>query len=98
MFVGVARYDLHLPACRSLKDKRAVVRSLIATLHTKFRCSVAEVDHQDLHQRTTIGVSIVSGEHFQARRVLQQVGRVVAVAPGAELLEEWIDVWSDKDL
>lgn len=97
MFIGVARYDLRLPDSGSLKDKRAVLRSLMTTLRQKFRCAVAEVEFQDLTQRASIGVSIVSNEHFQARKVLQQIGRAVDHQPGVELLAEDVDVWSDED-
>ena len=97
MFVGVARYDLRLLDSASLKDKRAVLRSVTAAVHKKFRCSVAEVDHQDLHQRATLGIALVSGTHFQARKVLQQVGRVIEAQPGIELLGALEDVLSQED-
>jgi len=97
VFVGVARFDLRLGDCTSLKDKRAVLRSLTTTLHNRFRCSIAEVEHQQLTQRATIGVSIVSGQHFQARKVLQQIERALERVPGAEILGASIDVWSEED-
>jgi uncharacterized protein YlxP (DUF503 family) len=97
MFVGVARYDLRLPDCRSLKDKRSVVRGLQSMLHQKFRCAIAEVDHQDLRQRATIGVSVVSDTAFHARRVLSEVERHVDTHPGVELLGSSVDVLSPED-
>jgi hypothetical protein len=97
MFVGVARYDLRLPGCSSLKDKRNVVRTLQAMLQQKFRCAFAEVEHQDLRQRATVGISIVSGTPFQARKVLAEVGRHVETHPGVELLGSTVDVISPED-
>ena len=97
MFIGIARYELRLPDSGSLKDKRAVLRSVTAVIHKKFRCSVAEVDHQDLYQRAAMGIAVVSGSAFQARKVLQQVGRVIEVQPGVELLGVLEDVMSQED-
>ena len=97
MFVGVARYDLRLPDCASLKDKRSVMRALQALLHQKFRCAVAEVEHQDLRQRATVGVSVIADTSFHAKRILSEVSRRVETYPGVELLGESVDVLSPED-
>jgi hypothetical protein len=97
MFVGIGRYDLRLPESSSLKDKRSVVRTLTAMLHQKFRCAVAEVDHQDLRQRAAVGVSVVAGTSFQARKLLQEVERHVETHPGVEMLGAAVDVISTED-
>ena len=75
MFVGIVRIELHLPAAASLKDKRSVVRA------------VAEVDHQDLWQRATLGVTVVSGERRQIDMQLQAVRNIVEAAPQAQVLD-----------
>lgn len=59
MVVAIAVLELHLPSSRSLKDKRRVVKSLIDRLHSRYRVSVAETDHHDLHQRAEIGIAAV---------------------------------------
>jgi uncharacterized protein YlxP (DUF503 family) len=97
MFVGIARYDLRLPGCTSLKEKRSVVRALQSMLHQKFRCAVAEVEHQDLRQRAAVGVSVIADTSFHARRVLSEVGRRVETHPGVELLDSFVDVVSPED-
>jgi uncharacterized protein len=86
MFVGIARYELRLPDASSLKDKRAVLRRLIANLRQRFNVSVGEVDHLDLWQRSTIGLALVTDTQFHARRVLQEIGRHVETHSGVELL------------
>ena len=87
MFVGVARFEIRLPACASLKDKRAVLRRLLSMLRQKFNVSASEVDHLDLWQRSTVGVSLVTDTQFHARKVLQEIGRHVDTHPGVELLD-----------
>lgn len=97
MFVGYARYDLRLPSCTSLKDKRSVIRGLTSMLHQRFRCSVGEVEHQDLRQRAAMGVAIVAPTSYHAQRVLREVGRHVETHPGVELLDTFLDVISPED-
>jgi uncharacterized protein YlxP (DUF503 family) len=87
MFVGIVRIDLHLPAARSLKDKRQIVQSLKERIRQRVHAAVAEVDHQDLWQRASLGVSVVSGESHQVEEQLQSVRRLVDATAGAELLD-----------
>ena len=87
MFVGIVRVELHIPASRSLKDKRSVVRGLKDRIRTRVHAAVAEVDHQDLWQRAALGVAVVSGERSQVDEQLQSVRRLVDSTPGAELLD-----------
>jgi uncharacterized protein YlxP (DUF503 family) len=87
MFVGIVRFELHLPAATSLKDKRSIVRGLKDRIRERVQASVAEVDHQDLWQRAAIGVAVVSGEARQVDERLQSVRALVHGTPGAELLD-----------
>ena len=87
MFVGIVRIELHLPASRSLKDKRSVVRSLKERIRQRVQAAVAEVDHQDLWQRAALGVAVVSGDRQQVDEMLQSVRRLVEGTYEAELLD-----------
>jgi uncharacterized protein YlxP (DUF503 family) len=87
MFVGIVQIQLHIPAARSLKDKRSVVQSLKERIRHRVHASVAEVDHQDLWQRCALGVAVVSGESHQVDELLQAVRDIVYGAPGAEVLD-----------
>jgi uncharacterized protein YlxP (DUF503 family) len=87
MFVGIVRIELHLPAATSLKDKRSVLRSLKDRIRDRVQASVAEVDHQDLWQRATLGVAIVSGESRQVDERIQSVRDLVNSTYGAELID-----------
>ena len=74
--VGVVRIELFIPQSRSLKDKRSVVHGVKDRLKA-LNASVAEVDGQDLWQRATIAVSLVSGETAWLDKVIQDVRRIV---------------------
>lgn len=73
MVVGLLRLELHLPAANSLKAKRSVVNHVKERLRTRFNVSVAEVDHQDLWQRATLGVAVVSGDQGVLDKVLHDI-------------------------
>jgi uncharacterized protein YlxP (DUF503 family) len=87
MFVGVVRIELHLPGISSLKGKRSIVRGLKDRIRQRVHAAVAEVDHQDLWQRATLGVAVISGESRQVGEMLQSVRDLVHGAPGAEVID-----------
>ena len=60
MNTGIGKIQLHLPENQSLKDKRRIVKSIIARLRNQFNVSIAEVDDNDLWQLATLGISCVS--------------------------------------
>lgn len=61
MTVGVLRVCLRLEGCRSLKDKRQILRSLLEGLRQDYKASVAEVGDHDLWGSAEIGVAVVPG-------------------------------------
>jgi uncharacterized protein YlxP (DUF503 family) len=73
MVVATLRLDLHLPASQSLKAKRSVLNHVKERVRTRFNASVAEIDHQDLWQRATLGVAVVGGEAGVLDRVLHDI-------------------------
>ena len=80
-------WELHLPACQSLKDKRAILKSLKDRLHNRFNVSVGETAHQDLWQRAELTASVVSTDRVHAESVLREADRLVADAPGARIVD-----------
>src|SRR5213078_3612752 len=73
VLVALERFDLRIPGCRSLKEKRHVVKSLTGALRSRFEVSVAEVDYLDLWQRTAIGVAVVGAEGHHVRSVMHRI-------------------------
>jgi uncharacterized protein YlxP (DUF503 family) len=87
MLVALARFDLRIPACGSLKEKRHVVKTLSNAIRSTFNVSVAEVDHQDLWQRTALAVAVAAGEGYHAKRVLHEVEKLVDRWAEVELID-----------
>ena len=86
MHVLVFAVDLHLPACRSLKEKRAVLRPIVDGVRNRFGVSVAETNHQDQWQRAEVGVAVVSGSPKVATELVDDVERFVWSFPEVEVL------------
>ena len=88
MVVGIVRIELFIPAARSLKDKRQVVRSLKDKLREHVRAAVADVDHQELWQRAALGVAVVAADGALVRALLDSVRRIVDQEYAA-LVTDW---------
>jgi uncharacterized protein YlxP (DUF503 family) len=100
MFVGIGRYEIFIPASGSLKDKRRIIRPVTAAVRKKFNVAIAEVDHQNLWQRTTFGVSCIAESTSHCLTVLREIERVIGStsAGEAELIDTSIRVVSLEDL
>ena len=71
----------------SLKEKRVVVKSLLAKLRNKFNVSAAEVDEQDIHQIIVIGLAAVAAHQAQADSIQEEIERFVAQNTEAGILD-----------
>jgi len=89
MVIGVIGWDLQLVACHSLKEKRAIVKSLKDRLHARFNVSVAETDHHDLWQRSEITACVVASERRHAESVLTHADQLVASEARARVLDSY---------
>jgi uncharacterized protein len=87
VYVAALTLDVLLGDVRSLKQKRSVVRPLVADLRRRYPgAAVAETGHLDLHRRAEIGVAVVSSSAAHAVTVLDECERLVANRPEIELL------------
>ncbi|BBZ67605.1 hypothetical protein MINS_30340 [Mycolicibacterium insubricum] len=86
MWIGWLEFDLLLGDVHSLKEKRSVVRPIVAELRRRFAVSAAETGQQDLHRRAGIGVAVVAADAAHVTEVLDAAERLVASRPETELL------------
>ncbi|MGV0780116.1 DUF503 domain-containing protein [Mycolicibacterium sp. XJ775] len=86
MWIGWLEFDLLLGDVHSLKQKRSVIRPVVAELHRKLAVSAAETGTQDLHRRAGIGVALVAADRHHVVDVLDAAERMVAGRPELELL------------
>ena len=98
MYVAALTLDVLLGDVRSLKQKRAVVRPLVADLRRHYPgVAVAETGHLDLHRRAEIGVAVVSASAANANQVLEECERLVAGHPELELLSAKHRLYNEED-
>ena len=71
---------------QSLKEKRSVIRPLLAELKRRFDVSVAEVGDHDQYRRSQVGAGLVAADRAHLVEVLTAVERLVAARPEFELL------------
>jgi uncharacterized protein YlxP (DUF503 family) len=86
VWTGTLELDLLLGDVHSLKEKRSVVRPIVAEIRRRFEVAVAEVDHLDLHRRAVVGIASVSADHAHVVDLLDAVENLVAGRPEVELL------------
>jgi uncharacterized protein len=87
VYVAALTLDVLLGDVHSLKDKRAVVRPLVAELRRRHPgVAVAETGHLELHRRAEIGVAVVSATAGNAMSVLTECERLIAGHPEIQLL------------
>jgi uncharacterized protein YlxP (DUF503 family) len=86
--VGLCTIELQIAASASLKDKRRVIRSLQKRVRNEFNVSVAEVDHQDSWQLTTLAVACVATDSGYAHGLMERVvGFIQRIRPDVVLLD-----------
>ena len=97
MFTGSLGLDLLLGDVHSLKEKRSVVRPIVAELKRKYDVSAAEAGHLDLHRRALVGVAVVAADAGHVRDVLDACERLVADRPEVEVLSARQQLFGDDD-
>ena len=86
MWIGWIEFDLLLGDVHSLKEKRAIVRPVVAELKRKYEVAAAETGHLDLHRRAGIGATLVAADSKHVIDVLDAVEHFMAGRPEIELL------------
>jgi uncharacterized protein YlxP (DUF503 family) len=89
-------FDVHVPLAHSLKDKRAVVKTILEGGRRRFHVAGAETDHQDKWQRAELAFVAVSSSQAQVEQIIDEVERFVWSFPEAEVLSAE-RFWTETD-
>jgi hypothetical protein len=92
MIVGLLTLDLHIPEANSLKSKRMVIKSLTDRIKSRFNVSVAEVDANNLWQRSVIGIAYVANETVIINKVFEKIKNVVFSMHSVELIDSTMEM------
>ena len=88
MKIAVMTFRLHAPWVHSLKEKRMIVKSIVAKLQNKFHVSAAEVDEQDTHQIIAIGIAGIVPYNAMADSLMDEISQFVEENTEGEILDE----------
>ena len=97
MFTGSLMADLLLGDVHSLKEKRSVVRPVVAELRRRYAVAAAEVGDAGLHRRVQVGVAAVAADAVHVTEVLDACERLIAGRPEVELLSVRRQLFRDTD-
>ncbi|MCK4546274.1 MAG: DUF503 domain-containing protein [Candidatus Eisenbacteria sp.] len=92
MIVGTATVEIHIPESASLKMKRSIVKRIRERIRRKFNVSIAEIDHLDKWQRSTLGIGIVSNQSRFADQVLAKVVREIEAERALDVLSIHVEM------
>jgi uncharacterized protein len=87
MYVAITTWDLHLPACHSLKEKRSVLKPLTTGLRRTLNVSVAEIGNQDLWQRAEIVCAVVGSARSIVDETLRAADKMVEDTDGIRIVD-----------
>jgi uncharacterized protein len=87
MHLATTTWDLHLPACHSLKEKRSVLKPLTNGLRRALNVSVAETGHQDTWQRAEIVCAAVGSARAVVEETLRAADRLVEETDGIRIMD-----------
>jgi len=91
--VGLLTLEIYIPGVSSLKEKRGIVKPLLARIRNDFNVSVAEVEDQDQLGHTVISVAAVSPSSDYVHGLLERVAQcVTAWRLDAELVDYTIEM------
>ena len=88
MRIAVMSFRLHAPWVHSLKEKRMIVKSILARLQNRFHVSAAEIDEQDTHQIIVIGVAAIIPNNSVADSMMDEISQFIEENCEAQILDE----------
>jgi uncharacterized protein YlxP (DUF503 family) len=97
MPIGLLTLEIHISDARSLKDKRQVLRSLKDRLRAHFNVAVSELDHQDVWQRSRVGVVSISGDGKHLEESMSAIAAESERLLGRDLISQEIEYFEDSE-
>ncbi|MFC5588386.1 DUF503 domain-containing protein [Sporosarcina soli] len=88
-----AECTFFIPDVASLKGKRSVLKRMTDRVKNAYNVSIAEVDHQDLWQRTTIAIVATASSKDAAEREVRRAIRFLESNPEWELSNLTLDYY-----
>lgn len=92
MIVGTCEIELIIYEANSLKEKRHVIKSIIERIKSRFNASAAEVDYNDLWNRSVIGVAVVSNKKSLCESMILKIIDFIDNDERVEIINRYMEV------
>ena len=92
MIVGICKLDLRIFECRSLKEKRRVIRRIKDRTQNSFGITVSEVGANDLWQRAELGFAIVGNDHGTIEGLMEKVDNFIDDLGAAQIIDRYTEI------
>ena len=93
MVVGTLTLEVYLHGCSSLKSKRRIIKSVQDRVRSRYNVSIAEVDHQDLWQRTVLAFAAVGSSRKVVDSMLSKITNFVEGMGVGDLIDIQMDIF-----
>ncbi|MBN2284508.1 MAG: DUF503 domain-containing protein [Deltaproteobacteria bacterium] len=98
MVIGTGIIELHIAECRSLKEKRSVVKKIIGRARNSFNVSIAEVGFQDSWKRALIGFCMAGNDRAFINSKMDKLVQFVENMNVADIIGSHMEITSMSDL
>ena len=93
MAIGILTLHLFFHPCKSLKEKRSLLKPLLSRTHKEFNVSVAEIDLLDKWTESIISISLISNKRSHTESELNAVKTFIQTYfRNIEILENHIEL------
>jgi len=94
MVVGMGVITLRIYGCRSLKEKRKIVKSLIIKLQNRFKISISEVGLNDVYSKAEIGFAMAGNNKRFVNSVIDKIIDFADLADSSEILDTEFEIFN----
>jgi uncharacterized protein YlxP (DUF503 family) len=92
MVAGLGIITFRLYDCRSLKEKRKIVKSIISRLRNNFNVSVAEIEANDIYQKAVIGFALVGNNRKVINSKIDKIFNLADELNLAEIIHSEMEI------
>lgn len=92
MSTGVLTLQIIFPNVHSLKEKRRIIQPFFAKVRKTFNVAIAEIDNQDLWQRSVIGIVTINSSTQELQRTLDYIVNFVGEEQELGLIDYQVEL------
>lgn len=90
--VGTLSVNLYCKNARSLKDKRQIIKSVIAKLKNNYNISIKEIDNEDKWQLSSLGLAVVDKNEFMVHNTIENIIKFLHTSEKLEVLDYYKEI------